>query len=94
MYETMAGLEQGVVIHSNVLSKNLRRALNVARLVVCEWNRTTSAVTLDRLWCGCVVHKLFQAGLGVQHVEVVVLMSLSSRKFGRVSALRACSALR
>jgi len=45
VYETATGLEQASSFILMSSSKDLRRALNVARLVVCERNRTTSAVT-------------------------------------------------
>jgi len=64
MYETMAGLEQGVVIHSNVLFQELKACAERGAPGVCEWNRTTSAVTPGSLWCGCVGPQAFQAAWG------------------------------
>src|SRR5712675_1170803 len=73
MYETMTGLEQGVVVHSDVLFQGLE---------ACAERGTPSGLrTESHDFCcdtGIVygvdvsVHKLFQAGLGVQHVKVVV----------------------
>jgi len=45
VYETATGLEQASSFILMSSSKDLRRALNVARLVVCERNLTTSTVT-------------------------------------------------
>jgi len=67
VYETATGLEterRRFILMSS--SKDLRRALNVARLVVCERNRTTSAVTPGSFYgVDMSVHELFQGGLGV-----------------------------
>src|SRR5712671_2774603 len=73
VYKTMASLEQGVVVHSNVLFQGLE---------ACVERGTPSGLRPESYDLCCdtgiiygvdvLVYELFQAGLGVQHVKVVV----------------------
>jgi len=73
VYETATGLKQGIIVHPNVLFQGLE---------VCAERGVPGGLRTEShdLCCdtGIIdgvdvsVHKFFQAGLGVQHMEVVV----------------------
>ena len=73
MYETMTGLEQCVVVHPNVLFQGLETraeccasgGLRTESHDLCGDTGIVNSVDVS-------VHELFQGGLGVEHVQVVV----------------------
>jgi len=77
VYETAMGLEQGIVVHSDVLFQGLEACVEYG--APTGLRAESHDLCCDTGIVNCVdvsVHQSLQACLGVQHMQVVVLYEL------------------